>query len=128
MHAIIPDSVLRSRTLTTLTTGTMQPTPWFGTLELSDFGVPIGGDPHGVATVSYHTPTVSGGRTGLVAVAGTAGRLAHPGCLDRLERDWLDFALGAANANTRGAPLARPGARCAQSRGAQHALVDPRPD
>src|SRR6266511_5487424 len=76
---------------TTLTTGTMQPTPWFGTLDLSDFGVSIGGDPHGVATVSYHTPTVSDGRTGSVAVARTALGLAHPGCLDRLERDGLDL-------------------------------------
>src|SRR5437764_7709198 len=106
----------------------MQPTPWFGTLNLSDFDVPIGGAPHGVATVSYHAPTVAGGRTGSLAVAGAALGLAHPGCLDCLERDRLDLALGAADANTRGAPLARPGARCAQSRGADDALVDPPPD
>src|SRR5215207_8124373 len=106
----------------------MQPTPWFGTLEPSDFGVPIGGVPHGVATVSYHTSTLSGGRTGLVAVASAAPGLAHAVHLDRLERDRLDPAHGAADADTRGAPPARSRSRCAQPCGAHHALVESRSD
>src|SRR5262245_30909394 len=109
---------------TTLTTGTMQPTPWFGTLELSDFGVSIGGDPHDVATVSYHTSTLSSGRTFSLAVADATPGLAHAVHLDRLERDGLDLAHGAANADTRGAPSARSRPRCAQSCGADYALVD----
>src|SRR5690242_2611471 len=106
----------------------MQPTPWFGTLDLSDFGVPIGGVSHGVATVSYHTPTVSGGRTGVVAVACTDTGRAHAVRLDCLERDGLDLAHGAADADTRGAPPACSCSRCAQPRGAHYALVDSRSD
>src|SRR5829696_1976507 len=113
---------------TTLTTGIMQPTPWFGTLEPSDFGVPIGGDPHGVATVSYHTSTLSGGRTGLVAVAAAALGIADVAGLDHLECDGFDPAHGAADADTRGAPPARSRSRCAQPCGAHDALVESRSD